>query len=246
MKNFCLIVQYDGTDYAGFQVQPGQATIQGELERAISTLAAEEIRITAAGRTDAGVHAEGQTVNFRTDKLTVPVERLPYAINALLPQDIRVVNSRLVPLDFHARYDALEKTYRYHVYEGEFPNVFWQRFAYWSKELLDWERIVRCGQLLVGRHDFSAFAASGSSVKNTVRTMKAVQVESCGPLTMVRFTADGFLYKMVRNIMGTLLEVGLGRLSLADVEDILASGDRTQAGATISPAGLFLERVKYS
>lgn len=246
MDSFCLIVQYDGTDYAGYQIQPGQVTIQGELERALTKLASSPIRIVAAGRTDAGVHSEGQTISFQSEKLTVPADRLPYALNALLPQDIRVVSSKVMPLDFHARYDALEKTYRYQIYEGEFPNVFWRRYAYWSKHSLDWEEITRCGQLFVGRHDFAAFAASGSSVQTTIRTMTEVIVDSAGPLKTVRFTADGFLYKMVRNLMGTLVEVGLGRLSLKDVERTIASRDRNRAGATISPAGLFLERVKYS
>lgn len=246
MDNFCLVVQYDGTDYAGYQVQPGQMTIQGELERALSRLAAVPIRVIAAGRTDAGVHSEGQTVSFQSESLTVPVGRLPYALNALLPPDIRVVKSTLVSPNFHARFDALEKTYRYQIYEGEFPNVFWRRHAYWSKRPLDWENVARCSQLFVGRHDFAAFAASGSSVQTTVRTMKEIRVDSTGSLKMIRFTADGFLYKMVRNLVGTLVDVGLGKLTEEDVSRILASGDRNQASATISPIGLFLERVKYS
>ncbi len=246
MDSFRLVVQYDGTDYAGYQIQPGLVTIQGELERALAQLAARPMRIVAAGRTDAGVHSEGQTISFQRGKLTVPADRLPYALNALLPQDIRVISSAVMPTGFHARYDAVEKTYRYQIYEDSFPNVFWRRYAYWSKHSLDWEEISRCGQLFVGRHDFAAFAASGSSVQTTVRTMKEVRVDSSGPLKMVRFTADGFLYKMVRNLMGTLLEVGLGRLTVQDVEQIMASRDRGRAGATISPEGLFLERVKYS
>ncbi|HHY14452.1 MAG TPA: tRNA pseudouridine(38-40) synthase TruA [Firmicutes bacterium] len=246
MASFRLIVQYDGTDYAGYQIQPGVITIQGELERALTKLAGSPVRIVAAGRTDAGVHSEGQTISFPRGRLTVPANKLPYALNALLPRDIRVVGSEVVPCGFHARYDALEKTYRYQIYEGPFPNVFWRRYAYWSKHPLNWDLITRCSRLFVGRHDFAAFAASGSSVRTTVRTMKEVQVDSAGPLKTVRFTADGFLYKMVRNLMGTLLEVGLGKLTLEDVEDIIAGRDRTRAGATIAPAGLFLERVKYS
>lgn len=246
MGGFCLIVQYDGTDYSGYQIQPGQVTIQGELERVLGKLAGSPVPIVAAGRTDAGVHSEGQTISFCSERLTVPPDRLPYALNALLPQDIRVISCKAVPADFHARYDAVEKTYRYQIYEGEFPNVFWRRYAYWSKQPLNWENISRCGRLLVGRHDFAAFAASGGSVRTTIRTMKDVSVDSAGPLKMVRFTADGFLYKMVRNLMGTLVDVGLGRLSLQEMEEIITSCDRARAGATISPVGLFLERVKYS
>lgn len=246
MGTYCLIVQYDGTDYAGFQIQPDQRTIQGELERALSSLARGSIRVIGAGRTDAGVHSEGQTISFLSDSITVPVKKLPHALNRLLPQDIRVLKSVPVAEGFHANRDALEKTYRYRIYESEFSNVFWRRYAYWSRSSLDWERLKQAGQLFVGSHDFSAFAAKGSSVKTTVRTISKVEVCTAGDLKSVCFTADGFLYKMVRNLMGTLLDVGLGKLSPADVKRILKSGDRSLAAATISPVGLVLERVKYS
>lgn len=246
MKTYCLVVQYDGTDFAGFQVQPDQRTVQGELEAALAKLGPNKIRIAGAGRTDAGVHSEGQTVSFRDDGLTVPIQRLPYALNAVLPPDIRVVESKLMPEDFHARISAEEKTYRYQVYEGEFPNVFFQRYAYWSRQSINWLAVEECAKLFVGRKDFAAFAASGSSVKTTVRTMKAVTIERSGPISMIRFTADGFLYKMVRNLVGTLLDVGWGKIRMEDVQRIMDSGDRCQASATIAPQGLFLESVKYS
>lgn len=246
MKTYALIVQYDGTDYAGFQVQSGQRTIQGELEEALGKLGPNRIRIVGAGRTDAGVHSEGQTISFRDDRLTVPVERLPYALNALLPPDIRVVKSWLAPPDFHARYSAVRKTYRYQIYRGEFPNVFYRRYAHWVKEPINWQAVEECARLFVGKLDFAAFAASGSSVKTTVRTMLSVTVEQASPLTLIRFTADGFLYKMVRNLVGTLLDVGLGRLSIEDVRLILHSRDRTLASATAPAHGLILENVVYS
>ncbi|NMA61698.1 MAG: tRNA pseudouridine(38-40) synthase TruA [Firmicutes bacterium] len=246
MGTYCLVVQYDGTEYAGFQVQPNQRTIQGELEKALANLAPQPIRIAGAGRTDAGVHSEGQTISFRDPYLTVPVERLPYALNALLPLDIRVVSSRLEGPDFHARYSALEKTYRYQIYEGEFPNVFWQRYAYWTKQSLDWVAMEHCAELFIGTLDFAAFAASGSSVKTTVRTMHNVEFDYSKPLKTISFTADGFLYNMVRNLVGTLLDVGLGKLTMEDVQTILESRDRRLASATIAPHGLILESVKYS
>lgn len=245
MKTYCLVVQYDGTDYAGFQIQPGQRTIQGELEMALEQLGPNFIRIAGAGRTDAGVHSEGQTVSFRDDGLTVPVERLPYALNALLPRDIRVIESRIEPENFHARISALAKTYRYQIYEGEFPSVFHERYAYWMQTPLNWNAITECSRLFVGRLDFAAFAASGSSAKTTVRTMYQVIVDAEGPLKMIRFTADGFLYNMVRNLVGTLVDVGRGKLSLDDVRTIMASGDRRLASATIAPQGLYLEKVNY-
>ena len=246
MQTYCLIVQYDGTDYAGFQVQPDQRTIQGELEAALRKLGPSFIRIAGAGRTDAGVHSEGQTVSFKDDKLTVPVERLPYALNALLPRDIRVIGSRLEQGDFHARISAKDKTYRYQIYEGAFPNVFYQRYAYWIKEPLDWDRISECGKLFLGQQDFAAFAASGGSAKTTVRTMYQVKVDAQGPLKTIRFSANGFLYNMVRNLVGTMVDVGLGKLSLPAVQTILESRDRRLASATIAPQGLYLERVNYS
>lgn len=246
MDTYCLVVQYDGTDYAGFQFQPNQRTIQGELERALAKLAPQNISIVGAGRTDAGVHSEGQTISFRDPHLTVPVERLPYALNALLPSDIRVIQSRLEGPDFHARYSALEKTYRYQIYEGGFPNVFWQRYAYWTREPLDWASMEHCAQLFIGRLDFAAFAASGSSVKTTVRTMRKVECNYAKALKTISFTADGFLYNMVRNLVGTLVDVGRGKLTLEDVQTILESRDRRLASATIAPHGLVLENVKYS
>ena len=246
MKTYCLVVQYDGTEYAGFQIQPNQRTIQGELEKALQRLGPNAIRIAGAGRTDAGVHSQGQTVSFRDDQLTVPVDRLPYALNSLLPKDIRVVESRLEKPDFHARISALEKTYRYQIYQSEFPNVFYQRYAYWIREPLEWDAIRECAGLFVGCLDFAAFASSGSNVKSTVRTMRQVTVDTEGSLKLLRFTADGFLYNMLRNLVGTLVDVGLGKLSPEDVERIMASGDRRLASATIAPHGLVLEKVKYS
>ena len=246
MNTYALVVQYDGTDYAGFQVQPRQRTIQGELEKALSRLGPGSIRIAGAGRTDAGVHSEGQTGSFRDDQITVPVERLPYALNSLLPPDIRVVKSWLAPPDFHARISAVQKTYRYQVYQSEFPNVFHRRYACWLREPIDWQAVEECAKVFVGTLDFAAFAASGSSVKTTVRTMLDVSVEHAPPLTLLRFTADGFLYKMVRNLVGTLLDVGRGRLSMEEVLTVMQSGDRTLASATAPPQGLVLESVRYS
>ncbi len=246
MDTYCLVVQYDGTDYSGFQVQPNRRTIQGELEKALAKLAPHPIRIVGAGRTDAGVHSEGQTVSFRDPHITVPVERLPYALNTLLPPDIRVVASRLEKPDFHARYSALVKTYRYQIYESEFPNVFWQRYAYWTRESLDWVAMEHCAKLFIGTLDFAAFAATGSSVKTTVRTMHKVEFNYSQPLKTISFTADGFLYNMVRNLVGTLLDVGRGKLTREDVQVILKSGDRRLASATSAPHGLVFESVKYS
>ncbi|NLJ80478.1 MAG: tRNA pseudouridine(38-40) synthase TruA [Firmicutes bacterium] len=246
MDTYCLKVQYEGTAYSGFQIQPDQPTIQGKLEEALAKLATERIRVVGAGRTDAGVHSEGQIVSFRSSGLTVPTAKLPYALNRLLPGDIRVVGSERRAKNFHAQRSALEKTYRYQIYQGPFPNVFWRRYALWERNDLNWPEMERCSRLLVGTLDFAAFAASGSSVKTTVRSMHQIELDWEGPLKTIRFTADGFLYKMVRNLVGTLLDVGRCKVGAKDIEALLASGDRRLGSATVAPQGLFLESVRYA
>jgi tRNA pseudouridine38-40 synthase len=244
--NYRLTVQYDGTDFAGFQVQPGQYTIQGELERALAVLAKEPIRIIGAGRTDAGVHAEGQVVSFKTDALTVPIDRLPIAVNSLLPFSIRVLEAQYVPPDFHARYSAVRKTYRYQVFHGPVADVFLRRFAHWVREPLDWDLMRDAAQQLIGRHDFQGYAATGSSVKTTVRTMYAIEIDTAQRVKTIRFTADGFLYNMVRNIVGTLIEVGQKRRTVESVLEVLENRNRALAGPTAPPVGLVLETVDYA
>lgn len=246
MQNFRLTVQYDGSDYAGFQVQPGQPTVQGALEEALEKLTKTPIRVTGAGRTDSGVHAEGQVVSFRTDRLTVPVDRITIAMNSLLPYTIRVTAAEVVGDDFHARYSARRKTYRYQIFHGPVCDVFLRRYAQWIPEPFDWDAVRKAAEPLVGRHDFAGFAASGSSVKTTVRTMYDISIDTSDRIKTIRFTADGFLYNMVRNIVGTLIEVGQGKRSIASVEEILAACDRSMAGPTAPPGGLVLEIVDYT
>lgn len=245
MKNFRLTVQYDGTDFAGFQVQPGLPTVQGELESALEVLTRGPVRIVGAGRTDAGVHAEGQVVSFKTDCLTVPVPRIPVAMNSLLPPSIRVIGAELVPSDFHARYSAVRKTYRYQIYHGPTTDVFLRRFAFWVPEPLEWGLVEKAAALLVGTHDFAGFASTGSSVKTTVRTMFSVELDTSSRVKAMRFTADGFLYNMVRSIVGTLLEIGIGRRPIESVAEVLQTGERSLAGPTAPAVGLVLERVEY-
>jgi len=245
MTNYRLTVQYDGTHFAGFQIQPNQPTIQGELERALAILTKAPIRIVGAGRTDAGVHAEGQVASFKTDRLTVPVERIPAAVNSLLPPDIRVLQAEVVPNDFHACYSAVSKTYRYQVYHGATADVFLRRFALWIPEPFDWQAVAKAAVLLEGTHDFAGFASTGSSAKTTVRTMYRVELDTAGRVKCLRFTANGFLYNMVRSIMGTLIEVGKGRREVESVAEVLRTGARDLAGPTAPAVGLVLERVEY-
>ncbi len=245
MTNYRLIVQYDGTDFAGFQVQPNQPTIQGELERALQILTKTVVRIVGAGRTDAGVHAEGQVVSFKTDRLTVPVPKIPTAMNSLLPHSIRVLHAEEAPDGFHARYSAVSKTYRYQIYHGPTADVFLRRFALWVPEPFNWGLVEEAAALLVGTHDFAGFASTGSSVQTTTRTMYQVEIDTSGRVKMMRFTADGFLYNMVRSIVGTLIEIGRGKRDVQSVAEVLRSGLRELAGPTAPAVGLVLERVDY-
>lgn len=245
MRNIKLTLSYDGTCYHGFQDQGEHLpTVQGELEKAINRLTGERLRVCAAGRTDAGTHALGQVVNLRTHS-GIPVERWPYALNAVLPSDIVATEAHLVPLDFHARHSAVEKTYRYSIDNGRFPQVLLRRYAYHVPEPLDVGAMAIAAQYLVGRHDFAAFRAIGSSTISTTRSLRALQVESHSAMIHVTASADGFLYNMVRIIVGTLLEVGRGKQPPLWVKAVLAGRERAQAGATAPPHGLCLMSARY-
>lgn len=249
VRNIRLVLEYDGTGYHGFQAQDNTAlpTIQGELEGAIETICREKLRITGSGRTDAGVHALGQVVNFHT-RSTVPTERFPAALNSVLPRDIRVKEAEAVPLDFHARFDAVSKTYVYLVDNRPLTSVFLRNYAYHVSLPLDVGAMRRAAELLVGTQDYASFRSSGSSVKTSVRTIYEFDIqesEACNGIIKFKVRADGFLYNMMRNMVGTLLEVGLGKFSVEDVAAILAARDRRLAGPTAPPCGLYLVEVEY-
>lgn len=245
MTNYMLVIEYDGTAYHGFQIQDRHITIQGRLETAITKLAKRPVGICGSGRTDAGVHALNQVVNFHSD-LTVPVNRIPIAVNSLLPHDIRVKRAQIVSDDFHARFSAKAKTYVYHIDQTPVDSVFRRNYCWWIKNKLNWDAIIKASKYLLGTHDFAAFAASGSNVKTTVRSMYELEIVVDDQVSQLRFTADGFLYNMVRNMVGTLVEVGLGRCSVEQLQVILAARDRRLAGPTAPAKGLFLEHVFYS
>ena len=246
VRSLKLTVAYDGTAYAGFQRQPNGVTIQQRLEEALRAVTGEpELRIaSAAGRTDAGVHARGQVVHVRTNA-TIPVERWPAALNSVLPDDIAVVGAAAVPPDFHARYWAREKRYRYTFHVSPYPAPLIRHCAYHWHRPLDLEAMRRAAELLTGRHDFAAFRASGGSAKTSLRTITRLSLTPQGPLLFLDVAADGFLYNMVRIIAGTLLEVGAGRRTIAQVAQALRTGDRRLAGRTLPPHGLCLEEVVY-
>ncbi len=243
-RHIMMVVQYDGTDYAGFQRQPDVPTVQGELESALERLLSEPVHLKAASRTDAGVHALGQVVSFRTSN-PIPVENLPRALNGMLPLAVSVVQAAEVPDDFYPRFDAIGKQYTYRILNREVPSPFICRYAWHVEEALDVDAMAEAAQVLTGEHDFAAFCAAGSSVRSTVRNLYRFDIDLNGDIIEARLAADGFLYMMVRIIMGTLVEVGLGRLTVGDVEAILASRDRRKAGPTAPPQGLCLVRVDY-
>lgn len=244
-RNICLVVAYDGTRYHGFQRQtPPVVAVQNVLEERLAPLFGDSIELAAAGRTDAGVHALGQVVNFFTDG-RIPIERVVRAANDVLPRDIVVRRAFEADRDFSALHSAREKTYRYRILRGETPNPFERDFAWYVGRPLDTEAMAQATASLVGTHDFSSFRAAGGAPMSPVRTMLEAVCREEGDLFSLRFRADGFLYHMVRNIVGTLVNVGLGRLSPEGFADIMEARDRKRAGATAPATGLCLLRVDY-
>lgn len=246
MRTIKLILQYDGTAYAGFQRQPNGVTIQEKLEEALRFVSGEpELKIgAAAGRTDAGVHARGQVVHIRTGS-RIPMDRWPHAINSRLPADIVVVAAERVADDFHARYWALEKRYRYTLEAAPFPSPLSRLYAHHWGRPLDVGQMRQAAERLIGRHDFAAFRSTGGAAKTTTRTITGLTVTEEGPFLFLDVAADGFLYNMVRILAGTLLEVGAGRRPLEDIYRALETGERRFAGKTLPPHGLCLEEVTY-
>lgn len=244
--NIRLTIEYDGTNYHGWQSQAGSGrpTIQDALEGAIRSLTLEEVKTYSSGRTDARVHALGHVVNFKTSSTIPPAAWAP-ALNHLLPHDIRVLVSEEVAPDFHSRYSALGKTYKYRILNRRSPTALYRNFAWHVNLPLNINRMRRAAVFFVGKHDFSAFRGSGCSAKTPVRTIKSAAIKKVGDIVELYFEADAFLQYMVRNITGTLVEVGLGRFSPYSVKQMLDSRDRKQAGKTAPPQGLYLVSVSY-
>ncbi|HOS94109.1 MAG TPA: tRNA pseudouridine(38-40) synthase TruA [Armatimonadota bacterium] len=239
-----LDVEYDGTDYCGFQIQPNGPTIQGALEAALLRLTGVPIRVHGAGRTDAGVHALGQVVSFRTD-YPMPDERFAEVLNRLLPESIAVWQSGRADEGFHARFSAIGKVYEYHLLRSRHRRPIASRFA---EPVHPWPDVLAMNaamECLLGRHDFSGFTAAGGKANDRVRTIASAQWTENDEGAFLRIQADGFLYKMVRNIVGTALEIGIGRRPVSWMAEVLDSGDRSKAGPTAAARGLRLVRVLY-
>ncbi|MBC7764978.1 MAG: tRNA pseudouridine(38-40) synthase TruA [Hyphomonadaceae bacterium] len=244
MRNIALKISYDGTNYHGWQRQENGITVQQVLEQTLGAILKQPITVNGCSRTDAGVHAQGFLCNFHTDA-RMPSDRLPYALNSLLPHDIRVHEAQDMAEAFHARFDAIGKTYRYRILNHAVGDVFTRHFTMQYVAPLSVENMQKAASHFVGQHDFKAFMAAGSVVKDTVRTVSQVSVQKAGDEIIMDITADGFLYNMVRIIAGTLIYVGNGKLAVQDMPRIIAGGNRRQAGITAQPQGLCLLEVHY-
>ncbi|RKD22672.1 tRNA pseudouridine(38-40) synthase TruA [Ammoniphilus oxalaticus] len=238
-------VSYDGGNYGGFQLQDNVMSIQQRIEEALQGIVKVPTRIYASGRTDAGVHARGQVFHFDTS-LRIPEERWPLALNAQLPDDIVILEATHVPSQFHARFDAIEKTYRYCLWNRRLPDVFTRKYAWHIPYSLDIGLMREATRSLIGEQDFTSFCAARAVVKNKIRHVYEIEIheESPGQIWLT-FRGNGFLYNMVRIMVGTLIQVGSGKVAVERVQEILEAKDRRLAGMTAPPEGLFLWNVKY-
>ncbi len=245
LKNFKLTIEYDGSAYHGWQRQKSEQTIQGEIEKAIITMTGQQVNLTGSGRTDAGVHAFGQTANFHCNTELTP-EAFQGGLNSLLQDDIVIKESIPVDDTFHARYNAKSKTYRYHILNRRIPSAICRRYAWYIRKKLDIGSMQSAINHLIGTHDFKAFEGTGSPRSHTTRSViEATLSEGDENRIVFMIKADGFLKFMVRNIVGTLVDVGFNKITPDDFVKILLSKDRIQASATAPPHGLFLMRVDY-
>lgn len=246
MKKIKCTISYDGSRFSGFQIQPKQRTVHGELERALKKMhKGEHIRIQASGRTDAGVHAKEQVIHF-TSPFNLPEENWEKALNTLLPKDLYVHKAESVPMTFHARYDAVSKEYRYFVLNKQEVDVFQQNYVYQFPYPLNILRIQEACTYFEGKHDFTTFSSAKTTIKGekirTLYDVRCTQEEKC---LMFTFRGDGFLYHMIRTIVGVLLDIGQGRLEADTIPGLFASRDRQKIGATIPSQGLYLWKVLY-
>lgn len=245
MRNLLFTIEYDGSEFHGWQIQPNLKTVQGTIEKELSKLFRVPVELNGTSRTDAGVHAFGQRATFAGD-FGIPTERILFAANNVLPGSIRISKVAEVPEQFHARFDAKSKTYRYVIHNTQHRNVFDRNYCWYVGPTLDVSAMQKAASHFVGTHDFKSCQATGGPEKqSTVRTVMDLQVKKQGEQVIIEITGDGFLYNMVRIIVGTLVQVGLGRIKPDRIEEILQSKDRARAGPTAPPQGLYLVQVYY-
>ena len=245
MKNIKLLIEYDGSRYNGWQrLKNNSNTIQGKIENIISMMVGEPVNLIASGRTDSGVHARGQVANFHCTTLLSNREISNY-INGYLPEDIVVKDIEEVDGRFHSRYNCVQKKYSYYIYNGKLPCVFNRKYCLHLPEELDLIKISKAMELFMGTHDFIGFSSLKKTKKSTVRTIYCLEMNTSGKLISFDFIGDGFLYNMIRIIMGSILEIGMDKKQLIDIEHVFITGNREEAGYTVPPHGLFLEQVYY-
>lgn len=244
MKRVLLRVAYDGTNYCGWQKQNNGVAVEAVLNKHLSELLGNEISVIGASRTDAGVHAMGNVAVFDTDS-RIPGEKFAYALNQRLPDDIAIQESKEVAPDFHPRYCKCNKTYEYRVLNRKFPLPTERLYSYFLYYNIDVEKMQEAARHLVGTHDFASFCSANAQVKDTVRTVNFINVRKENDIITIQVNGNGFLYNMVRIISGTLLQVGMGRMSVMDVKNILDARDRTKSGPTAPAVGLTLVEINY-
>lgn len=244
MKRIKLTVAYDGTNYCGWQIQKNGITVEEVLNKTLSRFFGEDIAVIGASRTDSGVHAMGNVAVFDAD-VTMPPDKIAYAINNLLPDDIRIQKSEEVALDFHPRYCDTRKTYEYKIYNAQFPDPMMRLYSHFVYYHLDEEKMQEGADFLVGEHDFKSFCTPQEDTINTIRTIYYIKVIREGYLVRIRINGNGFLYNMVRIIVGSLLKVGMGMIEPAEIKNILEAKDRTKAGHKAAACGLTLVEVEY-
>lgn len=245
MNRVKCIISYDGSEFAGFQVQPNKRTVQGEIEKVLSRMhKGEFIRIHGSGRTDAGVHAKGQVFHFDTD-LSLDEKQWIRALNTQLPEDISVLSAELVDSTFHARFSAQEKEYHYYVYTGTNRNPFLRKYSHHYPYGLDVEAMVKAQDYFLGTHDFTSFSSAKSEVEDRVRTISSFEIVEEHEQLIFKIRGNGFLYNMVRIIVGTVLEVGIGKRKPEDIPEIIQAKERAKAGKTAPGQGLYLYKVYY-
>ena len=243
MRNIKIIIQFDGTAYHGWQRQENATTVQETVENGLAEILGERVRVDGCGRTDAGVHAKGYCCGFKTNG-SIPTEKIPEALNAHLPADIVCVDACDVADDFDVK-KSVRKRYTYLINNGNYPDVFGRNYAWYYKYPLDVEKMQKAAKAFIGEHDFVGFAASGFTVKTTVRTIYSLDIIPENDIIRIEICGNGFLYNMVRIIVGTLVFCGMGKMACDEIPAIIKSCDRTRAGITAPACGLYLSEVNY-
>lgn len=246
MRRIKLTISYNGTNYCGWQVQKNANTVQHEIENALHLLLGEHVSVIASGRTDSGVSARGQVAHFDTDNMTIKDTKFAQALNVRLPKDIRVLDSIEVDQSFHAQHSAKEKTYHYNFYLSDVEIPYYEKIASRFPSKVDASKLQEIADKFVGTHDFRAYCSSGSSVKDTIRTIYGIEILQCGDIYTMSITGNGFLYNMVRIIMGTIIDVAMGKKPIDVISQSFKDKDRSKLGKTAHANGLVLWQVKYN